>query len=362
MSVFLPVIFFGQVANWIGLILDEIFFRGYRKVAIQDPVFIIGIPRSGTTLLHRIMAQDTERFTSLRLWEIIFAPSITQRKFWTAVHHIDRMFGGRGRGLLLKADRRLFAPLSEIHKMSLFDYDEDDLVLTTIFSSSYMLFPFPFFEETWRHVRFDEETSASDQEHIMQFYVACVRRHLYFHGSDKLFLSKNPAFSPKIDAIRRHFPSARVVCSMRTPYEAVPSLISLLHVPWDYFCNDTQGLHFRNRVLELAGHWYRHPMRRAQEWQENRFIFLLYDDLTRDVKSVVTDIYHRFGFSIEEPFVSRLEIEHGRARAYRSNHQYSLAKYGLTAEEILNDFGDVFERFGFDRTLPMSVETTKRRG
>ncbi|MCC6796890.1 MAG: sulfotransferase [Candidatus Hydrogenedentes bacterium] len=362
MAVFLPVIFFGQVANWIGLLLDDVFFRGYRKVAIQDPVFIIGIPRSGTTLLHRIMAQDTERFTSFRLWEIIFAPSITQRKFWATVSHIDRMIGSHGRRFLAKADRQLFAPLSEIHKMSLFDYDEDDLVLTTIFSSSYMLFPFPFFEETWRHVRFDVETCATDQDHIMRFYAACVRRHLYFHGEDKLFLSKNPAFSPKIDAIRRHFPRARVVCSMRTPYEAIPSLISLLHVPWDFFGNDTQGLHFRDRVLELAGYWYRHPMHHAQEWQENRFLFLIYDDLKSDVKSAVADIYQRFGFVIGELFASRLEIEHERARAYKSNHQYSLEKFGLTAEGILLGFGDVFERFDFDKTLQIPAEPTTYRG
>ncbi len=362
MFVFLPVIFFGQVANWIGLLLDDVFFRGYRKVTIQDPVFIVGIPRSGTTLLHRIMAQDTERFTSFRLWEIIFAPSITQRKFWTAVYHVDRAFGGIGRRLLAKVDQRLFAPLNEIHRMSLFDYDEDDLVLTSIFSSSYMLFPFPFFEETWRHVRFDEETCAADQEHIMRFYAACVRRHLYFHGEDKLFLSKNPAFSPKIDAIRRHFPGAHVVCSMRTPYEAVPSLISLLHVPWDFFGNDTQGLQFRDRVLELAGYWYRHPMIRAQEWQQNRFLFLNYEDLRRDVKSAVADIYHRFSFVIDEPFASRLEKEHERARAFRSNHQYSLEKFGLTAEGILDDFGDVFERFGFDKTMPMPGEMSGHCG
>lgn len=362
MSVFLPVLFFGQVANWVGLLLDDVFFRGYRKVVIENPVFIIGIPRSGTTLLHRIIAQDTERFTSFRLWEIIFAPSITQRKFWTAMYHVDRVFGGYGRRLLAKADRRLFAPLSEIHHMSLFDYDEDDLVLTSIFSSSYMLFPFPFFEETWRHVRFDDETCAADQEQIMRFYVACVRRHLYFHGQDKSFLSKNPAFSAKIDAIRRHFPGARVVCSMRTPYQAVPSLVSLLHVPWDFFANDPQGLHFRDRVLELAGHWYRHPMRRAGEWQENRFLFLSYDELKNDVKSTVNDIYQRFGFSIGESFASRLEIEHERARAYRSTHHYSLEKFGLTAEGIRADFGDVFTRFEFDTSAPTLVDVTGQDG
>jgi len=51
-----------QVFNRICFLLDDLFFSDYRKIAIKQPVFIIGNPRSGTTFLHRLMAQDQERF------------------------------------------------------------------------------------------------------------------------------------------------------------------------------------------------------------------------------------------------------------------------------------------------------------
>lgn len=360
MSAFLPVVFFGQLIHWIGFLLDDVFFRGYRKVEIEDPVFIVGIPRSGTTLLHRVMAQDTERFTSLKLWEILIAPSITERKFWMALNGVDRFFGGYCRRLLIAADGRFFTPLNKIHKMSLFEHDEDDMVLFAVFSSMYLFFPFPFRKEMWRYVRFDEEIPHADKERIMRFYKACVQRHLYFHGPEKRFLSKNPAFSPKIDAIRTHFPGARVVCNMRSPFRTIPSLLSALHVVWDLFDNDPQGDVFRDSVLELAGHWYRHPVNRLQEWPDDRFAFVTYDVLRQDLKAAVVDLYSRLDIEIGPTFAARLQIEHERARVYTSTHEYSLEQYGLTPKDILDDFGDVFQRFGFDTEYPAVAETQER--
>ena len=360
MAVFLPILFLGQLIHWIGFLLDDVFFRGYRKIAIKDPVFIVGIPRSGTSLLHRVMAQDTERFTSFKLWEMLIAPSITERKFWMAVSSIDRLCGGFGRRLLVAFDKRILRRLSEIHKMSLFDYDEDDMVLTPVFASVYLFFSFPFRDELWWLIRFDEETPHVDKERIMRFYKACVQRHLYFHGPQKRFLSKNPAFSSKVDAIRTHFPGARVVCNMRSPYETIPSLLSALYVAWDLFDNDLKGDDFRDCVLELAGHWYRHPIKLSREWPEDQFTFVNYDELRHDLKGTVAGLYGRFGFEAGPVLLERLNGEHEKARTYSSKHQYSLEQFGLTPQDILDDFGDIFRRFGFDTVHPSDAQTEKQ--
>jgi hypothetical protein len=360
MCALFPLLFFGQIIHWIGFLLDDVFFRGYRKVEIKDPIFIVGIPRSGTTLLHRVMAEDRDSFTSMKLWEMLIAPSITERKFWVGLSRVDRFFGGHGRRMLVAVDRRLFNRLREIHRMSLFDYDEDELVLVPIFSTVYLFFPFPFRDALWWLIRFDEETPQANKERVMRFYKSCVQRHLYYHGQEKRFLSKNPAFSSKIDAIRTHFPGARVVCNMRSPYETIPSLLSALYVAWDMFDNDLQGDVYRDHILELAGHWYRHPMNRSQEWPDNRFVFLTYDVLRQDLKAAVVDLYSRLGFQIGPSFAERLQMEHERAQAYKSRHQYSLEQYGLMPANILNDFGDIFRRFGFETDYPAVAEAGER--
>lgn len=348
MSVFLPLFFGGQIIHWIGFLLDDVFFRGYRKIVIKDPVFIVGIPRSGTTLLHRVLAQDTDRFTSMKLWEMLFAPSITERRVWIGLGRLDRICGGLGRRCIATIDKRIFGRLSRIHRMSLFDFDEDDMVLAPVFASVYLFFPFPFRDALWRLVRFDEETPDVDNRNIMRFYQACIRRHLYFHGPEKQFLSKNPAFSSKVDALQTHFPDARVVCNMRSPYHTVPSLLSALYVAWDMFANDFMGETYRNHVLEIADHWYRHPIARSQRWPDGRFLFLTYNTLNEDLKASVEDMYRRFGFEMGPDFCERLHGEHEKARAYASGHMYSLEQYGLTPQDILERFADIFQRFSFD--------------
>ena len=56
-------------------------FPGYREVEIRDPVHVVGIPRSGTTYMHRALAAHPG-FTSLRKWELLLAPSVTKKKFF----------------------------------------------------------------------------------------------------------------------------------------------------------------------------------------------------------------------------------------------------------------------------------------
>ena len=57
------------MVNHLALLLDEIFYPKYKKLEINKPLFIIGIPRSGTTLLFRSLALDQEKFSYFLLWE-----------------------------------------------------------------------------------------------------------------------------------------------------------------------------------------------------------------------------------------------------------------------------------------------------
>lgn len=62
----------------IGHLIDEIIFLRYQKTQIKRPVFIVGVPRSGTTLLQRIIAED-DNFSTLQTWEALLAPSISEK-------------------------------------------------------------------------------------------------------------------------------------------------------------------------------------------------------------------------------------------------------------------------------------------
>ena len=80
--------------------LDGILFPGLHRVRVRAPVFLVGHARSGTTLLHRLMSRDAERFSSFLLYELYF-PSLLQKKAIRALAAFDRRLARR----LLRAPR-----------------------------------------------------------------------------------------------------------------------------------------------------------------------------------------------------------------------------------------------------------------
>ncbi|NIA16112.1 MAG: sulfotransferase [Nitrospiraceae bacterium] len=352
-----PLFFFSMLLHRAAFALDDLLFPAYRKVEVREPVFVVGLHRSGTTLIHRLLANDSEQFTAFCLWEVLFAPAIVERKLWMAVGAADRWLGGWAKRACLAAENRLARELHKIHHTSLFQPEEDELVLVHLFATGFMLLGFPFPDELWAHTRFDTDLPTALQDRVMAFYKACVQRHLYVHGTHKRLVSKNPQFSGKIDVLNRTFPDCKIVCNVRRPYEAVPSFLSLLSFFWGQFGNDSRGWLLRDMLLEMAHYQYRHPIECLAGWPENRHAFLRYDDLTRDPKAAVLDLYERLGIALTPAFDAYLEVETHRARAHRSRHAYSLEQYGLTEEGIREDFGDIFERFGFSTDFEGTATT-----
>lgn len=178
---------FLEIVTWTCLFLDELFFPAYRKVKIKKPVFIAGFPRSGTTYLHRVMDSDRQ-FSSLKMWEIVFAPSILQKKFFLLLGRLDRKMGKPLYRAVVKLEDKVFAGSRSMHKISHFEAEEDEIILIHIFSSLFLTFMFPF-DEMNRFSRFDTGVSPERRKKIMGFYKKCVQRHLYVFGPNKHFLS-----------------------------------------------------------------------------------------------------------------------------------------------------------------------------
>lgn len=346
-AVFFPLYLVSQWTHWLALLLDEILFPGYRRVEVRQPVFIVGVPRSGTTFLHRVMARDEGRFTSMRLWEVLLAPSIVEKKFFLGLGALDRALGGLGKRLLTAVERRGFAELGKMHPISLFEPEEDEPILIHIFSSVFLSFAEPFPDLIRPLVRFDTDLPEKDRRRIMTFYRACVQRHLYVFGKDRRFLSKNPAFSAKVDSLNRTFPDCKIVCTVRDPLRVVPSLISLLSRFYGFFCDPPERYPEQASILELLDHWYRYPVERLQEWPKDRASVLLYDRLVAQPDVVIHELYEGFGFHLTHAFEIDLAREARKERQYKSLHEYSLDRMGLDSEALRERFAEVYARFHF---------------
>jgi hypothetical protein len=358
--IFYPLV---ELFNYFCFWLDDIFYPAYRQQEIRKPIFIVGNPRSGTTLLHRMMARDKERFTSLATWEILLAPAIIQRKFIWAVAAIDRHIGRPFHHLVDWIERTFPGP--NAHKMGLNEPEEDEYLLAHNFTTLILWTVFPVREELIDYFYFDERLSPELQKISMDFYAGCIRRHLYAHGGDKTLLSKNPSFTARVKALQTWFPDARVISINRNPLEMVPSLMSWMSFGWHVFCDPLEKYLFRDDVLSMTHHYYWYPLELLHDAPFNRYAIVRYDDLTADPEDVITGIYQQLEIEMSPVFAGTLKAASAEARGFRSKHNYSINNIGISRDEIIEHFEDVFDFFDFDEEAAgeqiVATESRKER-
>lgn len=338
-----------QCIHWLGFLLDEILFPGYRKVEVREPLFILGVPRSGTTLLHRTLAED-ERFTTFSTWECLFAPSITARMFWRAVGSLDRVIGG----LLSKALSRLVAlflgGLDDVHAVDLDAAEEDYFALVPLWACFILFVPFPY--APWlRDVRyFDRDMTEAGRKRLLDYYEACLKKHLYVHRG-KTLLSKNAAFASLADSLAERFPDARFVCCLRDPLAAAPSQLSSLAAGHRVFANESAA--FNDALLDMLRYDYQHLADVFGSFGKERAAFVTMEHLQHDLERMVQALYRAFGIAWQPRFAEAMAKLTQASTTYRSAHRYALADFDLTETDIRTRFADAYARYDFAAEQPL---------
>lgn len=340
-------------------ILDDIFFPGYRRQEVGKPVFIIGNFRSGSTLMFRLLARDTRNFRAYKTWEIYTAPSICQKKLVRGLRMADDLLGGPLQHILYSWEKKNLKGVS-IHKIGIHKYEEDVALLLHIWSGFFTWFLFPHLDGVPAYDRFDTRIPLPKRNRILGFYESCVKRQLYARGRDRIFLSKNPSFSPMVESLARKFPDARFIYLVRNPVRMVPSETSWFSFAWHYFTSPGEQFPNKDFTLDIMGHWYRYPVR----WLERnlppeRYMILRYEDIMPDITGTVRAIYNHFGISLNAEFKAILAAEEMKHRGFTSSHEYSLEDQGYDRREVMEALKDVFTRFGYD---PDSFDTDSDTG
>lgn len=353
--VFVPLI---ELTVWTGFLLDRLIFYRFRKVSVRAPVFVIGNFRSGTTKLHRLLANDTANFTTMSMWEVLFAPSIIQRRLTMMLVRFDQAIGRPAYRLNRWLEKR-WRKANVMHDVSFAKPEEDEYLCLHIWSALTIGLSSGVLDEARRYGWFDEAVAESDRRRIMSFYHRCIQRHLYAAaaarkstdeaqpGTPLTYLAKNPAMSAKVGSLLELYPDCRIVYVIRNPLEAVPSFISMMAFSWQALGVRQELSELVDLIVDMAAFWYRNTLDCLDAIPGEQYRIVRYEDLVDEPESTVRGIYEHFGLPIDRRFAARLARERTRATGYRSRHIYDLAEYGLTRDDIVNACPDVFERFGF---------------
>jgi len=331
--------------NHLCLALDEIFFPSYRKVAVEAPVFIVSMPRTGTTWLQNVIASDHEQFTSMKLWEMVFAPSIIQKKLVIMLSKADGHFHGSLEKRLRRWDKKLFSAYMPAHPTSFFGYEDDDLVMVNIFSNLFLVFFFPRLDLYDFLIRFDESNNVKRKQRIMSFYLKCVQKHMFVFGKGRTYLSKSASHPPRMNSLLKFFPGCRFIYTLRAPEQVIPSAISLVSRLGEIFHTRVTTGSVPQRVLQVCDLLFPCPLLIFLNLPKERYYVGLYDDLVNDVEQELIKLYNHLGFNLNDNFRQNLGIERLRCKSYKSMHDYSAEKWGYTPEFLSRRYSETFEMY-----------------
>jgi len=350
MVVWLPLCLVLGMMHWICLLLDDLLFPGYRRVKVKEPLFIVGPPRSGTTFLHRVLAEDYERFAYFSFGEMVFMPSILQRKIVWLLDRIDRAFGSPVHRSFARVEKHFFDPYRHMHSVRLFEAEEDFVMLGYIFANHLLLTVFPYLDLLGHLWRFDHETPRQEQDRILKFYRRCLQRHLYYYGPEKTHLSKNPFFTPMIEGLVREFPDAKFLCNIRHPEATVPSFLSIWEALYGGIGNAPDHYLARDFVLDWLEEAYQYGGRQVDALGPDRGRVVRYEELVANPKAFIEALYDQFGWQPGDAFLVALDQESARAQSYESTHRYGIEQYGLGVDDLRARFAAVYEMYGFEVT------------
>lgn len=342
----LPFIYLNYLFHQFFFLLDEIFFPSYRNISVESTTFIVGPPRCGTSYFLNLLNKSGD-ISSMKLWELYFAPSICLKLFWLQIGKFDRFFGSPLYRMQQKLTDRIMGDFKKVHDTGLFHFEEDAMLFFHTGNSPFYLFSFPFEELIPQFMNYDRVASPAYKSKYMKYYKRCIQKHLFVFGRDKTYLSKNPFFSTYVQTLREHFQDAKFIFMVRTPYEVVPSAMSLSSFSKRYtrYVDDE---FVKKMALRILHRHYTYPLEVLDFSDPRHNVMIKYGDLTSDPKMMVEKVLEQFQMPCSDLLRRALSEKQKQAKHYVSKNLYSLEKYNISEADFQQYFDGILASFGFE--------------
>lgn len=300
----------------------------YQKVSIEAPLVILGLPRTGTTALHRMLCAADEN-QGLELWLAQHPLPRPERSLWNEHPAYHRCVSG------LEAQYADAPGMASIHAMAAGAVDECWNLLRQSFTS----------------VTF--ECSASVRSYA-SWWQNCDMGRAYrrwadnlrligLADTDKRWVLKDPShlFAPK--SLLSTLPDATIVMTHRDPARSIPSVCSLsaaARAANDRLPDDAR---LGREQLEL---WARGigRMMEARQSQPERFIDVHFNDFVTEPLTVARRIYERVGATLDS--AAERAMRQWLAENRSTSHDYEAARFGLTEAGIRERYADYIDTYG----------------
>ncbi len=321
--------------NRLRLVADRRRYPAIADEVIRRPLFITGLPRSGTTFLHALLAQDPDH-RAPQVWEVMH-PSPPPE---TASYAFDRRIATTAREL-----RWIDILMPDFKTVHLIDarLPQECIAITSHDFRSYTfesMYHVPSYR-AWHDLQ-DKRPEYEFHRHFLQ--------HLQWRCPGKRWVLKAPSHLLTLEGLIKVYPDADIILTHRDPLKVLPSCASFTEVLRRAFsdCVDKVSLaqEVRQRWEEGAGLAVQY---RQIPGLQKQIFDVRYPELVRDPLSMVQRLYEHFDLELTPAAKRAMQQFLGANPKNKEGvHRYSLEEFGLDPAEERRRFQFYLDFFGLE--------------
>lgn len=336
--------FLGQVAAYFNL-LDYLCVRlqlvQYRKtrpeVATQQiagPLIIVGLPRSGTTLLYELLAQDPAN-RSPSSWEVAIPVPPAQR----ASYESDRR--ARRVDLQFSLSEKLAPGFKAIHAIGAALPQECVYMLSSHFVSEQ--FGYMYNIPGYRSWCLEQDMTAAYEWHYR------FLQHMQVDYSGQRWLLKTPSHLAYLKYLIARYPDANIIWTHRNPLDAVSSFSSLVTTLRNGFSDSVDARAAGAFELQHQASIVDRGIHQSEAFAPGQLIHVGYNAIASKPLEVIRSIYQQAGYALSGSSEAAMQAYlEKRPKNLYGEHLYSPEQFGICAakvEQLFSAYSSTFSEY-----------------
>jgi len=305
--------------------------------AVEAPIVIIGLPRTGTTALHHLMAQ---------------APDVQALEHWLMRTPKPRPPLSRLRddADFLAAEARVAMIFERSPDMKAIHEIEADLPdeCWNLFAQQFIHSSYQANADVGRYAKWwaDQDLTPVYRRHLRNVQLIGHRE------PEKRWLFKDATHLFDLDALLAVYPDARIVQTHRDPVSLIPSVCSLCWSARSALNDGTDPIAFGASTLDLWRRGIEDMMAARARHPETPVYDLAFDRFVADPVAVIAEIHDAFDLPLSQDTAASMRaFREARPKGRHGEHRYALGDWGLDADAIRERFSE------YTRTYDVREET-----
>jgi len=326
-----------HVVNRLNYVHDREQYAEIAHVDVVKPVFIVGLPRTGTTILHDILNQDPANRAPLT-WELMFPsppPEAATANDDPRVAACQATIpSGDLQSTMFKAMHPMGATLSQECVVMM-----GETMCTPLFHNQFRV---PTYQ--------DWVDTGADWSAVYEFHRRQLQ-HLWWHKPGERWMLKTGAHMWGLEELLATYPDARIVFTHRDPVKSMTSYASLTALV------RSRGSDEVDRV-EIAADWSARlkmvlersmSVRSAREYPDAVFYDMYFSDFVADQFAEIEKIYHALDIPMSDDGATTMRAyiaDHPKGKD--GIHRYRAEEFGVDPASVRREFAPYIERFGLE--------------